>query len=79
MLASASANGTIWLTDAEDGSLINTLVGHEQGVLSLSFSEDSTLLASGSADGTIKLWGVKQLYFTGRQDAGGPIKKENYP
>ncbi len=36
----------------------NVLLGHEGQVFSLVFSPDSGLLASGSDDGTIKLWDV---------------------
>ena len=35
---------------------IATLEGHKKGVLSVSFSPDGTILASGSRDNTIKLW-----------------------
>ncbi|MCX7703165.1 MAG: hypothetical protein N2234_03565 [Planctomycetota bacterium] len=36
---------------------LRTLRGHNDWVLSVSFSPDGKLLASGSRDGTIKLWG----------------------
>jgi WD40 repeat protein len=41
-----------------DGSLVRTLAGHADVVVSVSFSPDGSLLASGSGDGTIKLWRV---------------------
>ena len=40
------------------GNSIATLQGHADEVFSVSFSPDGTTLASGSADGTIKLWDV---------------------
>ena len=39
-------------------ALKQTLSGHEREVYSVAFSPDSRLLASGSADNTIKLWDV---------------------
>jgi F-box/WD-40 domain protein MET30 len=55
MLASGSSDLTIKLWDTNSGVLINTLTGHNGGVLCLSFDSHNTL-ASGSADNTIKLW-----------------------
>ena len=39
-------------------ALVRTLTGHTDRVRSVSFSPDGSLLASGSKDGTIKLWRV---------------------
>ncbi|WP_414517429.1 WD40 repeat domain-containing protein [Nostoc sp. PCC 9305] len=36
--------------------LTHTFVGHSQGVLSVAFSPNGQILASGSADKTIELW-----------------------
>jgi WD40 repeat protein/serine/threonine protein kinase len=38
--------------------LARPLVGHQTGALALAFSHDGSLLASGSADKTIKIWDV---------------------
>ncbi|MBD2744526.1 caspase family protein [Coleofasciculus sp. FACHB-1120] len=56
LLASASADKMIKLW--RDGTLIQTLTGHTDGVTSISFSQNGQLLASGSADKNIKLWRV---------------------
>jgi len=60
------AQGEIKLWDVASGSLVRTLSGHTWWVLSVAFSPDGRLLASGSWDGwdgTIKLWEVA----TGRE------------
>ena len=44
--------------DSLQGNIIATLQSHTDEVFSVSFSPDGTTLASGSADGTIKLWDV---------------------
>ena len=41
-----------------DRTLVATLSGHSESVYSVTFSPDSSLLASGSKDDTVKLWKV---------------------
>ncbi|CAO2657539.1 Nn.00g036650.m01.CDS01 [Neocucurbitaria sp. VM-36] len=46
------------MRDVQNGKLLHTLEGHSGEVISIAFSPDSTQLASGSADGTVKLWNL---------------------
>ncbi|KAI6354351.1 hypothetical protein MCOR25_008646 [Pyricularia grisea] len=55
-IASASADGTARIWDAETGAHIDTLVGHMAGVSCLAWSPDSGTLATGSDDKAIRLW-----------------------
>jgi len=51
-------NSDIQLWNAKTQTTAATLSGHHGSVAALAFSPDGTLLASGSADGTIRLWGI---------------------
>ena len=55
-LASGSFDKTICLWDADTGNLQHTLTAHTGSVESLAFSSDGSVLASGSADGSVLLW-----------------------
>jgi len=57
-LAVATAIG-IWLYDAETGKPIDLLIGHTKGASSIAYSSDGARLASGSDDGTIRVWDAK--------------------
>ncbi|MYE88293.1 hypothetical protein F4X33_04775 [Candidatus Poribacteria bacterium] len=46
----------IWIYDAHSGEESALLAGHMGWVLSVSFSPDGAILASGSRDGTVLLW-----------------------
>jgi WD40 repeat protein len=50
----------IILIDIEKGVQISTAVGHTDIINSVSFNGNGTFLASGSADGTVKIWKVAQ-------------------
>lgn len=54
IIASASFDKSIKLWDGNTGAFITTLRGHVQAVYMVSWSADSRLLVSGSADSTLK-------------------------
>ncbi len=55
VLATASQDKTVKFWNL-DGDLLNTLSGHKESVLTLSFSPDGKNMATGSSDRTVKLW-----------------------
>ncbi|CAI9292148.1 unnamed protein product [Lactuca saligna] len=52
------SDGSIMMWDVSNGRCVTPLVGHTSCVWSLAFSCEGSLLASGSADSTVKLWDV---------------------
>lgn len=58
VLIATDSAGTIFVYNARDGSFIKKLPAHRVEIQDLVFSWDDQLIATGSNDGTIRLWGV---------------------
>ena len=66
----------IWIYDVQTGKELTLLTGHTERVTSLGFPADGRFLASGSFDGTVRLWdidtGKQTAVFAGHVFAGHP-------
>ncbi|PLB41488.1 putative transcription initiation factor TFIID subunit [Aspergillus candidus] len=59
LLASADDHGSIFVWDLAPGRLVKRMRGHGKGgIWSLSWSVESTVLVSGGADSTVRVWDV---------------------
>ena len=54
----ATASATIWYVDIPKRQTIRLVNSHTEQVTDLAFSRDEKFLASGSADGTVRVWSV---------------------
>ncbi len=58
-LLATACDRDVLLWDSADGRLLARLSGHTETVMALAFSPDGATLASGSWDGTVRLWGLR--------------------
>ena len=58
-LIASGAGENLRICNASDGTALRNLIGHENNITSIAYSSDGSLIASGSANGTILLWGEK--------------------
>jgi WD40 repeat protein len=60
LLATGSQDGTIWISETamptDSDAQRRSQTGHTEGILSVAFSGDGTLIVSGSWDRKVKLW-----------------------
>lgn len=55
-LAAGTMDGTMEIVDVASGLVLARLCGHRAGVTALASSSSRGILASGSADGTVRIW-----------------------
>jgi eukaryotic-like serine/threonine-protein kinase len=54
-LAAVSSN-TAWILNSVDGSILHTFEGHESSITTMDLSQDGSMLATGSTNGTLLVW-----------------------
>jgi WD40 repeat protein len=72
-LASASADRTVRLFDLETMQETAVLEGHTDAVWAVAFSGDGKTLATGSSDGTVKLWDARSGKLKATLPGGGEV------
>lgn len=60
-MGSSAEDLSLILWDLSSGAQLKSMTGHTSSINSLSFSSESTVLASGSSDGTVRVWDVIYL------------------
>jgi WD40 repeat protein/DNA-binding SARP family transcriptional activator len=78
-IASSSPGAEMWITDADSGERHIGLAGHEGEVERIDWSPDGSRLATGSRDGTTRVWEVtdggatEQITLAAREGAVGGV------
>ncbi|CAF1147681.1 unnamed protein product [Adineta steineri] len=60
-LISAGYDRQIMIWDCSNGSLVTCLLGHSDAIFSMDLSRDGSILCTGSADFSIRIWNFGQL------------------
>ncbi len=79
LLATAGTGPSILLWDTRTAEHVLTLDGHGDTVLSLAFSGDGEVLASGSIDGTVRLWIASPVDASSDPGSGASARGEGGP
>lgn len=58
MFVTGAVNGHLHVRDAATGRLVRRLLAHDAAVLTVAFHPDGDTVASGAADGTIRIWSL---------------------
>ena len=74
LLATACADGSIYLWDMASGKLARTLSRHQSAATHINFNHHGNLLASTGWDGRLRLWNV----LTGDEICNWPFEQEQY-
>ena len=61
LIAMGDDSGRVKICDAKSGTFIADLEGHTGRVWQLQFTDDARVLLSGSDDGTLRMWSIRDL------------------
>jgi len=76
--AVGSLDRTARILDMQDGRVLAVLTGHRERVVWVGFSPDSTLLATASWDGTVRIWPVRRLLMP-VDELAAEVREPGYP
>ncbi len=76
--AAGSLDHTARIFDMRDGRVLAVLTGHAERVVWVGFHPDGSLLATGSWDGTVRMWPLRRLLI-GVEKLAGELGDPGYP